>query len=231
MDERWETCNFNDQYEISSLGNVRRKNGKVLKATKTARGYCYVNLSKKSYSVHKLVAYAFLPPCPGVHGLGRGKYHIDHIDGDKSNNQCTNLQWLLHEENVRDGTQRAFWSRVNKRRALQARKAELELKYTAASLEQANTIIERIDLVEKRLALLLDIISLERSKEGELWLDSKAFCRAVGIKDKASLHYYMSKGIIHGPAIKNIGTAKRPRYRFHRTKAVDQFLNRAAKVS
>jgi hypothetical protein len=49
----------------------------------------------------------------------------------------------------------------------------------------------------------------------------------VGLRDTKALTYQMSKGIIHGPAIKNIGTAKRPRYRFHRTKAVDQFLNRA----
>jgi hypothetical protein len=36
----------------------------------------------------------------------------------------------------------------------------------------------------------------------------------------------MSKGVIRGDALRNIGTIKRPRYRFHRRKAVDQFLNR-----
>jgi hypothetical protein len=36
----------------------------------------------------------------------------------------------------------------------------------------------------------------------------------------------MSKGVLEGDAIRNIGSVKQPRYRFHRRKAVDQFLNR-----
>lgn len=59
--------------------------------------------------------------------------------------------------------------------------------------------------------------------EGD-WVDSKEFCRLVGLKDTKALTYQMSKGVIHGEAIRNIGTAKRPRYRFHRVKAVNQFL-------
>jgi hypothetical protein len=39
----------------------------------------------------------------------------------------------------------------------------------------------------------------------------------------------MSKGVIRSDALRNIGTAQRPRYRFHRVKAVDQFLNRWGK--
>ena len=87
-------------------------------------------------------------------------------------------------------------------------------------------VLARLHLIEARLA---ELISLQEQATAEkvAWIDSKAFCAAVGIKDKVSLHYYMSKGIIHGDAIRNIGTAKRPRYRFHRLRAVDQFLNRS----
>lgn len=229
MDEVWKECPFNESYEVSNQGNVRRKNGKELKLSRTPRGYLYVNLSKKSYSVHKLVAYTFLPPCPGVHGLGRGTYHIDHIDGDKSNNKASNLQWLSHEENSGQGTRRASWSKSELRRQLNQKRQELETRSVLASLTKADAILERLESMEKRVSLLLEITALEKKSEGDLWLDSKGFCRAVGIKDKSSLHYYMSKGLLTGDAIRNIGSVQRPRYRFHRVKAVNQFLNRAAK--
>jgi hypothetical protein len=89
-------------------------------------------------------------------------------------------------------------------------------------------ILNRIDTLERTLVALLEAI---RPLPDSDWVDSKEFCRLVGLKDTKALVYEMSKGVLHGAAIKNIGTAKRPRYRFHRTKAVDQFLNRAAKVS
>lgn len=84
-------------------------------------------------------------------------------------------------------------------------------------------VINRIDALERTLVALIEA---QRPAPESTWVDSKEFCRLVGLADTKALTYQMSKGVIHGPAVKNIGTAKRPRYRFHRTKAVDQFLNR-----
>jgi hypothetical protein len=92
------------------------------------------------------------------------------------------------------------------------------------STSAQDAILNRLDALERTIVALLEAT---RSAPESDWLDSKEFCRLVGLRDTKALTYQMSKGIIHGPAIKNIGTAKRPRYRFHRTKAVDQFLNRA----
>jgi hypothetical protein len=91
------------------------------------------------------------------------------------------------------------------------------------STSAQDEILNRIDALERTIVALLEAT---RSAPESDWLDSKEFCRLVGLRDTKALTYQMSKGIIHGTAIKNIGTAKRPRYRFHRTKAVDQFLNR-----
>jgi len=90
-------------------------------------------------------------------------------------------------------------------------------------------LFDRLQLIEEKLAELLSLQELA-AIEKATWMDSKAFCAATGIKDKRSLHYYMSKGFLEGDAIRNIGTSKRPRYRFHRKKAVDQFLNRSSKA-
>ncbi len=84
-------------------------------------------------------------------------------------------------------------------------------------------ILNRLDALERTLVALIESKQTPASND---WVDSKEFCRLVGLRDTKALVYQMSKGIIHGPAIKNIGTAKRPRYRFHRVKAVNQFLNR-----
>jgi hypothetical protein len=84
-------------------------------------------------------------------------------------------------------------------------------------------LLNRIDTLERKLDRLLSAVEVSESD----WVDSREFCRLVNLKDTKALVYQMSKGVIHGTALKNIGTVQRPRYRFHRTKAVDQFLNRA----
>jgi hypothetical protein len=85
-------------------------------------------------------------------------------------------------------------------------------------------LLNRIDSLERKLDRLLDL-SGANTVDGD-WVDSTEFCRLVGVKDRKALTYQMAKGVIKGEALRNIGTVQRPRYRFHRTKAVDQFLNR-----
>ena len=84
-------------YEVSNMGNVRNiKTGRVLKPGKDKSGYLMVWLwnenGKKVFKVHRLVANAFIPnpeikPC------------VNHIDGCKSNNYVSNLEWCTSGEN------------------------------------------------------------------------------------------------------------------------------------
>lgn len=84
-------------------------------------------------------------------------------------------------------------------------------------------VLHRLDVVLGHLETLLH---LQTSAPESDWVDSQEFCRLVGLKDSRALNYQMSKGIFDTNAIRNIGTAKRPRYRYHRVKAVNQFLYR-----
>lgn len=55
-------------------------------------GYVIVSLRRKKYYVHRLVAQAFIDN-------SQGKPQVNHIDGDKSNNHVSNLEWCNNSEN------------------------------------------------------------------------------------------------------------------------------------
>lgn len=99
MNEQWRPIvGFEQLYEVSSHGAVRKLSGRVLKQSPDSRGYLKVWLIKdgKGYcpKVHRMVAAAFLGPCPV--GL-----EVNHKDGDKRSNAYVNLEYVTHRENVR----------------------------------------------------------------------------------------------------------------------------------
>ena len=101
MKEIFKTCAEDSRYEISTFGNVRNKKTlKIIKQFDNGGGYLTVafwiknNISKKKkkFYVHRLVASAFIDnPLK--------KSQVNHIDGDKSNNTVTNLEWVTVSEN------------------------------------------------------------------------------------------------------------------------------------
>ncbi len=92
------------RYSVSNFGRIRSEMacqgtyvGRVLKPYAGNRGYPIAVLAestgkKKTYTVHKLVAEAFLGPCNGL--------DVNHKDGDKKNNKVTNLEYTTALENM-----------------------------------------------------------------------------------------------------------------------------------
>lgn len=103
--------NYEGFYEVSDTGLVRSVDrisrhkhiikGRMLKATPTSRGYLGVSLSKndikKTFSVHQLVANAFIDNPDN-------KAQVNHKDENKLNNNVTNLEWVTCAENLSYGT-------------------------------------------------------------------------------------------------------------------------------
>ena len=108
MKEIWKNIEgYEGLYQVSNLGNVKslkfgprnhakQWDEKLLKIGITNCGYCKVQLHKDGRSqmkyVHRLVAEAFLPN-------PQNKPQINHIDGDKTNNLLSNLEWCSPGEN------------------------------------------------------------------------------------------------------------------------------------
>jgi hypothetical protein len=112
VNEVWKTLPEYDSYQVSNLGRIasagrvvnsvqgsrRTSYGcSIIKSTDNGRGYklvtIQVNMRRKNFYVHRLVAAAFLPN-------PENKKEVNHIDGDKANNRASNLEWATRLENI-----------------------------------------------------------------------------------------------------------------------------------
>ncbi len=98
---------FIADYEVSNEGQVRllrNKNnlvaGRLLKGYQTKDGYRTLKIRCDGEiihtSVHRMVAIAFLGPCPP------DKNQVAHWDGNPRNNHVSNLRWATAAENTAD---------------------------------------------------------------------------------------------------------------------------------
>lgn len=84
-------------YKINNLGEIWsiRKNI-IMKGGLTGFGYKNIILTKNKHKyqvyVHKLVAETFIPNPDN-------KPQVNHIDGNKLNNELDNLEWVTYSEN------------------------------------------------------------------------------------------------------------------------------------
>ena len=84
-------------YSITEDGKIwSDKTNKFLKAGKCKNGYFLVSLfndnNRKSLYVHKLVALTYLNNL-------ENKRCVNHINGNKEDNNVSNLEWSTHSEN------------------------------------------------------------------------------------------------------------------------------------
>lgn len=81
---------------VSDEGLVKGPSGNIRKPRKDRYGYLRINIhdenkKHKTVTIHRLVAECFLPFSTGM--------TVDHIDGNKENNNVTNLQCISQELN------------------------------------------------------------------------------------------------------------------------------------
>lgn len=96
QEEIWKKT-INGKYEISNLGRLKAtgKQKKIVKLFTSSRGYYRYSVFslRKNFTIHRLVAEAFIPnpnKCP----------QVNHKDGNKLNNNVSNLEWCTQSENM-----------------------------------------------------------------------------------------------------------------------------------
>jgi len=93
---KWLGIESHPYYMVSDEGEVWSERKDInLVQTPTKTGYHTVKLNGKTYLVHRLVAAAFIGPCPD--GL-----QVRHLDGNPSNNNVINLAYSTAKENNAD---------------------------------------------------------------------------------------------------------------------------------
>ena len=95
MTEQWKEVSFDSRYQVSSLGRVRSAR-KVLIVIYDKFGYGSLRIGKHKKLIHRLVAIEFVVN-------EHNKPQVNHIDGDKSNNASSNLEWCTAKENTNHG--------------------------------------------------------------------------------------------------------------------------------
>lgn len=110
MEEIWKDIQgYNGIYQISNLGRVKSQRfwtgsryvykERLLSPGVSKAGYLRVTLSKdkksKNKNIHRLVAEAFI-------SNPRNLSCINHIDGNKLNNNINNLEWCTQKHNMQE---------------------------------------------------------------------------------------------------------------------------------
>lgn len=91
-----------NEFVVDSNGVVSNITTGNILAGRIKNGYHLVCINGKYVPVHRLVATAFIPN-------PENKPYVNHIDGVKSNNRVSNLEWCTHRENVRHAVETGLW--------------------------------------------------------------------------------------------------------------------------
>lgn len=176
MKEIWKNIeNYEGLYQVSNLGRVRRlagtiteKNtgtirpihGRVLKASIDSGGYEMISLWRnnkgKWVRVHQLVARAFIDN-------PEGKRTINHINGDKTVNKVSNLEWATHSENNQHAHNKGLMNVARGEDSPKSKLSNADVKTIRGFMAMG---LKNIDIAN---AYGIDDSQISRIRSGKVW--------------------------------------------------------------
>lgn len=155
---------WGDAYDVSNLGRVRRIKpacgstvGKILKPVNATKGYYQVSLGRHCNAlIHRLVAEAFIGPCPP-------KHEVNHKNGIKTDNRIDNLEYVTSFENNKHAVDLGLrWRHRGE--------AHHSAKLTAKTVQAIRELLAqgvRQATIARRYGLSRSVVS--RIKQGKTW--------------------------------------------------------------
>lgn len=139
MKETWKPVKGYENYFVSDLGRVKTKQGRYKKINYGICKYGYLDLWKdnksKRFRIHRLVAEQFVPNT-------YNKEQVNHIDGNKKNNQANNLEWVTPKENIQHAINNNLSSIKFGSRNHSAKLTESDVSYIRAVAKKTKTVRE-----------------------------------------------------------------------------------------
>ena len=103
--EIWKEITDLKGYSVSNKGRIRKDSTGQIMAVRENNGYLRFTVTKH---IHRLVAEAFIEK-----PANDEKCWVDHIDGNRSNNNVENLRWVTPTENA---LAYGYQSRINNKK-------------------------------------------------------------------------------------------------------------------
>lgn len=136
--EKWKpVLGYENNYEVSDIASVRNvSTGKILKPRLMPNGYHSVSLCVSGkctrYTLHRIVCEAFLGERPYGH-------EINHKDGNKINNNLSNLEYLTPKENMHHAIHTLKIQHVRGERVHTAKLTEKQVREIMGSLKNGGS--------------------------------------------------------------------------------------------
>lgn len=148
-----------DKTTYTKMHGIRKWKQRELKEKnpkgRDVRVSLYKNGKEKSFLVHRLVAYAFIPRV-------EGKDDINHIDGNPRNNNVENLEWCNCTENINHAFENNLIKTGMKIKLIHVAH---KIEYEFISLSKASTFLQRnVGYISGQLKRGKDIVA---HKNGE----------------------------------------------------------------
>jgi hypothetical protein len=135
-------------YFITEDGNVfSGKTNKFLKVQVSTTGYKGIMIKGKVFKIHRLVSIAFLTNTENYRC-------VNHIDGNKLNNNVDNLEWCSHSHNLQHAYDTGLRSAKNLRKYADDDVSEIDrlAKLNYRNIDIAEKLSIPLSVVQKRLS-------------------------------------------------------------------------------
>lgn len=172
--EIWKEIKDFPMYEVSNMGRVKNQAGEIISQRPTKAGSNYVSISngdgRSSVIVSGIVAAAFIPNYMGLSW-------VVNLDGDKGNNEVSNLLWMdrIDAINYISKTENKSKKKVSLRFKLSEKDMELVIRDFLSGKYSISQIAQRNILPKRRVVEIVSRYKFAQDKDKEVWRPIKEF--------------------------------------------------------